>query len=164
MVVVVMEPTLGVCWLGLDAVAEGLVRIFCVFCVFCGFCGFEGFEGVGFPAPFVTVTVETPGFPVFPVFPPPLPWVTVVVTGAGVGFAGAGAVEDVVEPPPPRTVPKRVFTPSTAPLTTSRSPRSLSGRTSRGTFSLRARSTSTALKERNWIAAACARGRRGDLT
>ena len=151
--VVMTEPALGVCWPGLDAVAEGgLFRVFCVFCVFCAF------EVVGFPEPFVTV--EAPGFPELPVFPPPLPWVAVVVVGAGVGFAGV--VEVVVPPPPPpRTSPKTEPTPPTVSPTTSRSPRSLSCRTSRGTFSLRAKSTSTALKERNWIATACARGRRG---
>ena len=149
-----MEPALGVCWPGLGAVAvaeEGLVRVFCVF------------EVVGFPEPFVTV--EAPEFPGFPVFPPPVPWVPVVAEGAGAG-AGvefAGGFEVVVEPPP-RTPPKRVSTVSPTPPRTSPSPRPLSCRTSRGAFALRSKSPYAALKERNWIAAACARGRKGVVT
>lgn len=154
----VMVLALGVCWPELDVVAEeGLVRVFRVFWVF---------EVVGFAEP--VVTVEAPELPGFPVFPPPVPWVAVVAEGAGVEFAGEFEVE--VEPPPPpppppRRSPTTLSTVSpTPPRVSPRNPRPLSCRTSRGTFALRAKSASTALKERNWIAAACARGREGVLT
>ena len=155
----VMVVALGVCWPGLDVDAEeGLVRVFRVFWVF---------EVVGFPEPFVTV--EAPEFPEFPVFPPPVPWVPVVAEGAGVEFVGGVEVE--VEPPPPpppppppRRSPTTESKTSPTPPRVSPSPRPLSCRASRGIFALRAISTSRALKERNWIAAACARGREGVLT
>jgi len=80
-VVLETEPALEVCWLGLDAVAEGeLFRVFCPFCVF---------EVAGFPEPFGAVVVGgLAGFAGFAVLPPPVPWVPVVAGGAGVGFAG----------------------------------------------------------------------------
>lgn len=178
-----METALEVCWPGLDPIAEGgLLRVFCVFCVFCEFCEFEG---VGFPEPFVTVVM--PGFAGFagfegfagfagfaggfPVFPPPVvgaPGVTVTVAVAvGAGFAGGFGV--VVVEAPPRTFPTTEVTPFTVlsrsetppPKVSPRSARSLSCRSSRGTFSLGTKSTFKALKERSWIAAACARGRKG---